>query len=289
MSKKSSKIGIFDSGLGGLTVLKSIKQKYPNEKFIYVGDTAFLPYGSKTADTITRRSHKIVQFLIKKNVKGIIVACNSASSVALKSLQKEYMTPILGVIESSIKLALKNKDIKTIGLLGTSTTVNSKAYESQLLLHSNQVKLFSTACPLFVPLVEEGWINKNTNIISSIAQEYIKTLFQKNKKIDSIILGCTHYPILLNQIKCAISSLGYNTDCLSFIDNGAAILEDLHTHFSINDNGSYTNDELLRVLDIEDEFYVTDLQPNFIDLANNILHSKQNIKTINTNPQILSL
>ena len=289
MSKKSSKIGIFDSGLGGLTVLKSIKQKYPNEKFIYVGDTAFLPYGSKTAETIIQRTHKIVQFLIKKNVKGIIVACNSASSVALKSLKEEYKTPILGVIESSIKLALKNKDIQTIGLLGTSTTVNSKAYENQLLLYSNQVKLFSTACPLFVPLVEEGWINKNTNIISSIAQEYIKTLFQKNKKIDSIILGCTHYPILLKQIKCAISSLGYNADSLSFIDNGAAILEDLHKCFSMKDSGLYSNDELLRVLDIEDEFYVTDLQPNFIDLANNILHSKQNIKTINTNPQILSL
>ena len=158
MSKKSSKIGIFDSGLGGLTVLKSIKQKYPNEKFIYVGDTAFLPYGSKTAETIIQRTHKIVQFLIKKNVKGIIVACNSASSVALKSLKNEYSTPILGVIESSIKLALKNKEVKTIGLLGTSTTVNSKAYESKLLSYSNEVKLFSTACPLFVPLVEEGWI-----------------------------------------------------------------------------------------------------------------------------------
>ena len=289
MSKKSSKIGIFDSGLGGLTVLKSIKQKYPNEKFIYVGDTAFLPYGSKTAETIIQRTHKIVQFLIKKNVKGIIVACNSASSVALKSLKNEYNTPILGVIESSIKLALKNKEVKTIGLLGTSTTVNSKAYESKLLSYSNEVKLFSTACPLFVPLVEEGWINKNTNIISSIATEYIKTLFQKNKKIDSIILGCTHYPILLKQIKYAISSLGYNADRLFFIDNGAAILEDLHKYFSINDSGLHSNDELLRVLDIEDEFYVTDLQPNFIDLANNILYSKQNIKTINTNPKILSL
>ena len=289
MSKKSSKIGIFDSGLGGLTVLKSIKQKYPNEKFIYVGDTAFLPYGSKTAETIIQRTHKIVQFLIKKNVKGIIVACNSASSVALKSLKNEYSTPILGVIESSIKLALKNKEVKTIGLLGTSTTVNSKAYESKLLSYSNEVKLFSTACPLFVPLVEEGWINKNTNIISSIAKEYIKILFQKNKKIDSIILGCTHYPILLKQIKYAISSLGYNADRLFFIDNGAAILEDLHKYFSINDSGLHSNDELLRVLDIEDEFYVTDLQPNFIDLANNILYSKQNIKTINTNPKILSL
>ena len=204
-------------------------------------------------------------------------------------MKEEYKTPILGVIESSIKLALKNKDIQTIGLLGTSTTVNSKAYEKQLLLYSNQVKLFSTACPLFVPLVEEGWINKNTNIISKIAQEYIKALFQQNKKIDSIILGCTHYPILLKQIKCAISSLGYNADSISFIDNGAAILEDLHKCFFIKDSGLYSNDELLRVLDIEDEFYVTDLQPNFIDLANNILHSKQNIKTINTNPQILSL
>ena len=113
----NGKIGIFDSGLGGLTVLSSIKKKYPKEKFLYVGDTAYLPYGSKTAETIINRTHKIVKFLIRKKVKGIIVACNSASSVALKSLQAEYDIPIIGVIESSIKLALKNQSIKSIGLL----------------------------------------------------------------------------------------------------------------------------------------------------------------------------
>ena len=153
MTNYNGKIGIFDSGLGGLTVLSSIKKKYPKEKFLYVGDTAFLPYGSKTADTIINRTHKIVKFLISKKVKGIIVACNSASSVALKSLQAAYDIPIIGVIESSITLALKNQSIKSIGLLGTTTTVNSKAYENVLTAKTKSVTLSSIACPLFVPLV----------------------------------------------------------------------------------------------------------------------------------------
>ena len=289
MTNYNGKIGIFDSGLGGLTVLSSIKKKYPKEKFLYVGDTAFLPYGSKTADTIINRTHKIVKFLISKKVKGIIVACNSASSVALKSLQATYDIPIIGVIESSITLALKNQSIKSIGLLGTTTTVNSKAYENVLTAQTKSVTLSSIACPLFVPLVEEGWINKNTKIISTIAQEYLASLFNKNQKIESIILGCTHYPILLTQIKKAIEQLGYDANEIDFIDNGTAILEDLNQHIHINDENHYINSNNLAVLDTEDEFYVTDSQPNFISLSSNILNSNSSIKHINTKPQILSL
>ena len=285
----NGKIGIFDSGLGGLTVLSSIKKKYPREKFLYVGDTAYLPYGSKTAETIINRTHKIVKFLIKKKVKGIIVACNSASSVALKSLQAEYDIPIIGVIESSIKLALKNQSIKSIGLLGTATTVNSKAYEQVLITKTKLVKLTAIACPLFVPLVEEGWINKNKEIISTIAQEYLASLFNNNEKIESIILGCTHYPILLTQIKKAIVHLGYDANEIDFIDNGTAILEDLNQHIHINDENHYIKSNNLAVLDTEDEFYVTDSQPNFISLSSNILNSNSSIKNINTDPQILSL
>ena len=273
MTNYNGKIGIFDSGLGGLTVLSSIKKKYPKEKFLYVGDTAFLPYGSKTADTIINRTHKIVKFLISKKVKGIIVACNSASSVALKSLQAAYDIPIIGVIESSITLALKNQSIKSIGLLGTTTTVNSKAYENVLTAKTKSVTLSSIACPLFVPLVEEGWINKNTKIISTIAQEYLASLFNKNQKIESIILGCTHYPILLTQIKKAIDQLGYDANEIDFIDNGTAILEDLNHHIHINDENHYIKSNNLAVLDTEDEFYVTDSQPNFISLSSNILNS----------------
>ena len=289
MTNYNGKIGIFDSGLGGLTVLSSIKKKYPKEKFLYVGDTAFLPYGSKTADTIINRTHKIVKFLISKKVKGIIVACNSASSVALKSLQAAYDIPIIGVIESSITLALKNQSIKSIGLLGTTTTVNSKAYENVLTAKTKSVTLSSIACPLFVPLVEEGWISKNTQIISTIAQEYLASLFNKNQKIESIILGCTHYPILLTQIKKAIDQLGYDANEIDFIDNGTAILEDLNHHIHINDENHYIKSNNLAVLDTEDEFYVTDSQPNFISLSSNILNSNSSIKHINTEPQILSL
>ncbi len=289
MYHHNAKIGIFDSGLGGLTVLSSIKKKYPNEQFLYVGDTAFLPYGSKTADTIINRAHKIVKFLISKKVKGIIVACNSASSVALKSLQATYDIPIIGVIESSITLALKNQSIQSIGLLGTTTTVNSKAYENVLAAKTKLVTLSSIACPLFVPLVEEGWINKNTEIISIIAQEYLAYLFNNNEKIDSIILGCTHYPILLNQIKKAIQHLGYNANQIDFIDNGTAVLEDLNQHIKINYENKHIKSNSLAILDSEDEFYVTDSQPNFISLSSNILNSNSNIKNINTDPQILSL
>ena len=288
MPNRNAKIGIFDSGLGGLTVLSSIKRQYPNEKFLYVGDTAFLPYGSKTADTIIKRTHKIVKFLISKDVKGIIVACNSASSVALESLQEFYDIPIIGVIESSIELALKNKKTKSIGLLGTTTTVNSKAYEKALSSKTNLVRLNSIACPLFVPLVEEGWINKNRDIISNIAQQYLVELFNKNNDIDSIILGCTHYPILIDPIKKAIQDLGYNANKINFIDNGTAILKNLNLTINI-DNENNIATERLTILDSEDEFYVTDSQPNFISLSSNILNYDINTKNICTDPKILSL
>ena len=151
------------------------------------------------------------------------------------------------------------------------------------------VTLTAIACPLFVPLVEEGWINKNTEIISTIAQEYLASLFNNNDKIESIILGCTHYPILLKQIKKAIEHLGYDANEISFIDNGTAILEDLNQHIKINDENHHIQSNSLAILDTEDEFYVTDSQPNLISLSSNILNSNSSINNINTDPQILSL
>ena len=152
-------IGIFDSGLGGLTVYKEIKKNFPSESFIYLGDLAYLPYGEKSADVIIKRSKKIVDFLLTNHVKGIIVACNSASSVALNSLKTIYDLPILGVINSSISLAIQATKTNSIGVIGTQTTIYSNAYQEGLdqLKHtvSTDYQLVSIPCPLFVPLVEE--------------------------------------------------------------------------------------------------------------------------------------
>lgn len=186
-------IGMFDSGCGGLTVLKEYIKEMPNENFIYYGDTAHLPYGDKSKEKIIEFSKNIVEFLISKNVKMIIIACGTASAQAFEELKDTYKIPIRNIIEPVASFVTD----KNIGVIATKGTIKSGAWENEILKYHPQATVTSLACPLFVPIVEEGF--SNTKISEYAVKEYISKL--KDKNIDSLILGCTHYPILSNQIQ----------------------------------------------------------------------------------------
>jgi len=190
-------IGVFDSGIGGLTVVKEIMKQLPNETLYYLGDTARAPYGSKTKETIIRFSREIVTFLLKKDVKIIVVACNTSSALALRELRKEFKINIIGVIEAGARAAMDATRNNRIGIIGTKATINSKAYEKIIKKYNKKIKIFSYATPLLVPLVEEGWLfEKETE---EILRRYLG--FFKGKHIDTLLLGCTHYPLIKPLIK----------------------------------------------------------------------------------------
>ncbi|MFH2138330.1 MAG: glutamate racemase [Candidatus Omnitrophota bacterium] len=190
--KKKRPIGIFDSGMGGLTVVKECMRILPREDIVYFGDTARVPYGPKSKETVVRFSIENILFLLKYNVKMIIVACNTSSSVALPTLKHHFKIPILGVIEPGAQKALNLTKNKKVGIIGTRTTINSGAYRKYIHNNSSKINVYSKCCPLFVPLVEEGWFN--TQITKQVAREYLKPF--KANGIDTIVLGCTHYPLL---------------------------------------------------------------------------------------------
>jgi glutamate racemase len=189
-------LGVFDSGVGGLTVVKEIIRQLPQEDIVYFGDTAHLPYGPKSPETIRRLVRDNISFLLKKKVKAIILACHTASAFALEEIKKENPIPIVGVIGPGVEEALKVTKNKRIGVIGTYGTIKSKAYAKELKRLEPQVFVFEKSCPLFVPLVEEGWIKKEATKL--IIREYLEPL--KEEGIDTLILGCTHYPLLKEEI-----------------------------------------------------------------------------------------
>ncbi|MBC2577082.1 glutamate racemase [Peptostreptococcus russellii] len=193
-------IGVFDSGLGGLTVLKEINKRLPNEDIIYFGDTARVPYGHRSKETIMKYTFQAINFLLTKDVKAIVIACNTATARALVESQEKYDIPIMGVIDAGAKSAVEYTKNKVVGVIGTSATINSKAYNKVIHSIDNSVEVIGKACPLFVPLAEEGWANEE---ISSIAAHmYLDELVDAG--VDSIVLGCTHYPILKRTIGEAV-------------------------------------------------------------------------------------
>ncbi len=193
-------IGIFDSGIGGLTVLKAIREEIPREDIVYFGDTARVPYGTKSKETITKFSIDNVKFLQSFDTKIVVVACNTASALGLGALKNQFAIPIIGVIEPGAKAALLSTKNGRIGVIGTKATIGSGSYEACLKKLDPSLKVFSQACPLFVPFVEEGWLDGE--IISKVAQTYLEHL--KSFKIDTLILGCTHYPLLTKMIQKAM-------------------------------------------------------------------------------------
>lgn len=190
-------IGVFDSGIGGLTVVKEIMKELPGENIIYIGDTARVPYGTRGKDTIIKFALELVNFLIKRKVKILVVACNTISSTCLHIIEKVSPVPVLGVIEPVVDQALKITRSEIIGLIGTPATISSRVYEEKIKTKNPKIKLLMKACPLLVPLIEEGEINNPATKL--IVKDYLQRF--KKTKMDTLILGCTHYPILKTVIQ----------------------------------------------------------------------------------------
>src|SRR5258706_922088 len=196
-SDKESPIGLFDSGIGGLTVLQQIIEKLPRENTVYLGDTARSPYGTKSVETVLRYSFENADFLLQKGVKLVVVACNTSTAVALAALEENLTVPVVGVIEPGARGALKKTRNKRVGVIGTEGTIQSGAYTQALKRLDPKVEVYSRACPLFVPLVEEGWLDNE--VVERTVESYLASL--KKSGIDTLILGCTHYPLLKKAIR----------------------------------------------------------------------------------------
>ncbi|MBA4251596.1 MAG: glutamate racemase [Chlorobiaceae bacterium] len=249
--EKAKPIGVFDSGIGGLTVVRKLSSTLPNENIVYFGDTARVPYGSKSNETVIEYSIQNTKFLIEKNVKAVVVACNTASSVAIPELRKRFSIPIIEMINPGATAALKATRNNKIGVIGTRATINNKAYSKEIKKFNENVEVFEVACPLFVPLAEEGWIDHKATY--EIAEEYLKPF--KEFGIDTLVLGCTHYPILAKVIQEVIG------DDVMLIDSGVASSEIVRAE--IDRIGLTTNSNTLG----NQNFYVSDLPIKFKEIA----------------------
>lgn len=255
---KSAPIGIFDSGIGGLTVAKRVMSILANENIIYFGDTARVPYGSKSNSTVIEYSIQDAQFLLKKNVKLIIVACNTASSVALNTLREKFEIPIIGMIEPGANLALETTKNGKIGVIGTNATINNKAYSEKLKQLDPKIQVFEKACPLFVPIAEEGWLDHPATKL--VAKEYLQDFIDNG--VDTLVLGCTHYPLLSETIQ---EIIGKN---VTLIDSGFAASLQVENHLK---GRGIRNDSVQLG---QKEFYVSDLPDKFKLLAERFLGSE---------------
>lgn len=255
-------IGLFDSGIGGLTVLKSLMTQLPHESFIYLGDTARLPYGSKSPSTIERYLKQNIRFLTDLNVKAIVVACNSASTVLLKS-HAPFSVPVYNVIQPGAQAALAESRTKRIGVLGTKATVSAQAYVTALHALDSTVIVYQQACPLLVPLVEEGW--EDDPLTNLVVYRYLTPLLQEG--IDTLILGCTHYPVLREAIARVSGSR------VTLVDSAEAIASAISSDFSKGhlkpasptDPSSIRKQAPLRLM-------TTDISPGFEDVAIRLMH-----------------
>ena len=185
-------IGVFDSGVGGLTVVRALMERLPFEDIIYFGDTARVPYGVKSVETISHFTTQIAEFLLQKNVKVLIIACNTMAAVASQVVKDLSPVPVLDVIDAGALSAIAETQAKCLGVIGTPTTINSNAYARAIHQYEPDARIFSQACPLFVPLVEEGWLEHEVTRLT--AQEYLRPVLAQH--IDTLVLGCTHYPLL---------------------------------------------------------------------------------------------
>lgn len=194
---RQAAIGVFDSGVGGLTVAREIMRQLPNEHIVYFGDTARVPYGSKSKDTVTRYSEQIIRFLKSQNVKAIVIACNTASAYALETVSEEFDIPIIGVIKPGARTAVAATRNKRVGVIGTVATIESDVYPNYINELDPEIRVLGKACPLFCPLVEEGMTRDS--VTYEIAQRYLSEL--RETDIDTLIMGCTHYPLLRSMIR----------------------------------------------------------------------------------------
>lgn len=243
-------IGVFDSGVGGLTLVRALKRKLPNESILFLGDTARLPYGIKSGETVTRYTQRNIDYLESQGVKGVVVACNTASATALPTLS--HKLPLWGVVEpGAARAAAVSKEC--VGILATGSTVHSGAYERAILRRRPDLQVVSQACPLFVPLVEEGWLDDP--VTQDIAERYVAPLLEQN--VDTVVLGCTHYPLLEPVLRELF------LEEVEFVDSAEVTAAEVAKALPAGDSSP---DDKPR-----DRFVVTDAAEHFERLAHQIL------------------
>lgn len=243
-------IGFFDSGLGGLTSVHELHEKLPNEKVIYFGDTARTPYGSKSPDTIREFATQIVDFLVSKDVKMIIIACNTVTAMALDLLRERYPDiPILGVIEPTVRKVV-NDGCSKVGVIATKATIGSDVYGKSIKEMNPDIEVYSKACPAIVPLVEEGFIDDK--VMELLVQEYMDDFVREND-FNNLILGCTHYPLVAGHFKKLYPEITLYNSSAEVVNEAAQILEE--------------RDMLAGNSDLNDRYYASDLSDNFIAMT----------------------
>ena len=257
MSDRNAPVGVFDSGVGGLTVAREIMRQLPDERIVYFGDTARVPYGSKSRDTVLRYSRQIIRFLRTREVKAIVIACNTATALTLDTVAAESDIPIIGVIHAGAKTAVESTRNGRIGVIGTEATIGSGIYTEVMKKMKPGIQVFGKSCPLFVPLVEEGWLHDP--VTDEVAARYLKEL--QDKQVDTLILGCTHYPLLRSTIR---KIMGDGVCLVNPAYETALELRRLLDEKGLSSEGTEKNEFPYR-------FYVSDLADEFKAFANSIL------------------
>ena len=263
-------IGIFDSGVGGLTVYKALHERLPNERFVYLGDTARVPYGTKSLATVERYAVENSRFLEAHGIKLLVVACNTASALALPAIRKAIKVPVIGVIEPGSRAAVEIAKSANIGVIATEATVQSHAYAKAIAAMGATGHVIEQACPLFVALAEEGWAD--SDVARTVARDYLSEF--RGKTLGALVLGCTHYPILRDVIS---ETVGREVE---LIDSGAATARDVE---SLLDSSDLTHEDALglyqerALCDDLDHFYVTDAAERFAKVAERFLGTAPSI------------
>ena len=263
-------IGIFDSGVGGLTVYRALHERLPNERFVYLGDTARVPYGTKSLATVERYAVENSRFLEAHGIKLLVVACNTASALAVPAIRKAVQVPVIGVIEPGSRAAVDVAGAANIGVIATEATVNSGAYAKAIAALGASGEVLERACPLFVPLAEEGWAD--SEVARIVARDYLSDFRQT--AIAALVLGCTHYPILSDVIS---ETIGNET---TLIDSGAATAADVEVlleKLSLRHDEPFGLYQERRLCDDLDHFYVTDAAERFAKVAERFLGSAPSI------------
>jgi len=246
-----ARIGIFDSGVGGLTVQRALLEAVPAAGTVYLGDTARVPYGTKSAETVTQYSLRNARFLVRHDIDLLVVACNTASAVALPALRAELRVPVLGVVDPGARAAARASRTGRIGVIGTQGTVASGAYQAAIRRERPDAEVIARACPLFVPLAEEGWTDPEDEVVRGIARRYLAPL--REAGIDTLVLGCTHYPLLERAIAAELPGI-------TLVDSAKAIAAEVRERLGAG--GAESG---------EHRFFVTDAPEKFLAVAGRFL------------------
>lgn len=248
-------IGIFDSGVGGLTVLKEIVKALPQEDTIYLGDTARVPYGTKSPETVTRYARQIAGFLVRRDIKLLVVACNTASAVSLEALEAELPIPVVGVIEPGARRAVAVTRSGRVGVIGTEGTIKSSAYTRAIKRLASEIEVLTQPCPIFVPLAEEGWTDNEVTRLTTI--QYLQPL--KDAGVDTLVLGCTHYPLLK---KVIAEVMGPDVRLVDSAEETARTVADILAERNLLRPATEMGNH---------HYYVTDVPAGFIKVGNRFL------------------